>query len=313
MTARMVGIIVALCVITPALSQSRPATSEPSSTGQVGTITGTDVYVRSGPGATEYPCAKIHMPSKVTVVGKTGDWLEILPVPGTFSVISKKYVQADATGATGVVTADQVFIHPAGDLRTSDFWKVHGNKLAKGDKVKILGSTGDYYQIESPQGAHFYVSSTLVDLVGGVARVTPLKSTTQTSGTEVVTINKTKITRTTTSAPSAIPAGEMEAFRAVEAELKEQFSKGDADKIDVKGLMEKFLALNVTDARLKAWVDYYVKYLQVMLDQKSNAVARDEMVRETLKRIGDIDEDLKKERNTKIGVGTLGTPRYQAR
>ena len=47
-------------------------------------ITGTDVYVRSGPGRSYYFCSKLNSPEKVTVVGHEHGWLEIIPPHGSF-------------------------------------------------------------------------------------------------------------------------------------------------------------------------------------------------------------------------------------
>ncbi|KKK75290.1 hypothetical protein LCGC14_2875170, partial [marine sediment metagenome] len=49
-------------------------TTPPAAFPYQGTVTGTDVYVRSGPGDS-YPCLKLSSPAKVKVVGQAFGWL----------------------------------------------------------------------------------------------------------------------------------------------------------------------------------------------------------------------------------------------
>lgn len=257
----VIGLVVALLIV-PAWGQSKPA----SDTQSIGTITGTDVYVRSGPSATAYPCAKVHKPGTVTIVGKTGEWLEILPPAGTFSVIKKEFLTKETDGS-GTATADAVYVRPGGELRTNDFWGIHG-KLNKGDKVKILGEIGDFYKIESPSGAHFYVSSRYVSTDGtaAVAAVTPTSSPTEgTLGGATVQVIHSSTTQTVTKVKPTYFA-ELEAFRAVDKELTDEWAKPHEQR-DYKGLLAKFQALNITEPNLKPFQEHRIKQLETILDR----------------------------------------------
>ncbi len=140
---------------------SRPA-SQPSTDGHYeGIVTATDVYVRARPGLTEYVCTKVSHPTRVTVVGRKGRWLKILPVAGTFSVVEKKSVRLDTTGKVGTLTDDNVWIRAGGKLHSKDFWAIQA-RAKKGDKVNIIGQTGDFYKITPPSGACFWISEVYV-------------------------------------------------------------------------------------------------------------------------------------------------------
>ena len=127
----------------------------------VGLLNGNNVYVRSGPGEQAYVCSRISVPDKVTVVGKTGDWLKILPPTGCFSVVNKSYIQLDPTGKIGTMSGDNVFCRAAGDLRSSQFFAVQ-RRLRKGEQVQILGEVAEFYKIVPPSDVYFFISSRYV-------------------------------------------------------------------------------------------------------------------------------------------------------
>lgn len=126
-------------------------------------VIGNDVYVRSGPGTAYYHCGKLNAPQRVTVAAaEANNWYKILPPPGSFSWISKKYVTVDPAQPTkGTVTDDVVRVWAGSDfvepMRSSSLQ----TKLNKGASVEIVGSPageGDYYKITPPAGAFLYVS-----------------------------------------------------------------------------------------------------------------------------------------------------------
>ena len=57
-----------------------------------GEVTANDVYVRSGPSLNHYTICKLPAGHRVQIVGDRGDWYEVLPPEGTFSLISSEYV-----------------------------------------------------------------------------------------------------------------------------------------------------------------------------------------------------------------------------
>ena len=149
-------------VARPAARPVAQPASRPSTDGDYeGIVTATDVYVRARPGLTEYVCAKVSHPTRVTVVGSRGQWLKILPVAGTFSVIRKQSVRLDATGKGGTVTDDKGWIRAGGKLHSQDFWVIQ-RRAKRGTKLDIIGQTGDYYKITPPSGVYFWISERYV-------------------------------------------------------------------------------------------------------------------------------------------------------
>lgn len=126
-------------------------------------IVGTEVYVRSGPGTAYYQCGKLSAPVRVNVVGFThNNWFQITPPPGSFSWISKTYVELDkANPKKGVVTGDAVRVWAGSDfvepMRSSSLQ----TKLNKGDFVTVIGAPegeGDYYKITPPKDSSLWIS-----------------------------------------------------------------------------------------------------------------------------------------------------------
>jgi uncharacterized protein YraI len=124
-------------------------------------ITGDDVYVRSGPGTQYYNCGKARKDEKVKVVGNKFSWLQIVAPAGSYSWISKQYVQIDPQNSTsGTVIGDAVRVYAGSD----EVQPMHSTsmqlKLNKGDKVTIVGEEKDgYCKIAPPEGAYLWVSS----------------------------------------------------------------------------------------------------------------------------------------------------------
>jgi uncharacterized protein YgiM (DUF1202 family) len=124
-------------------------------------IIGDDVYVRSGPGTQYYNCGKARKDEKVKVVGNKFSWLQIVAPAGSYSWISKQYVQIDPQNNTsGTVIGEAVRVYAGSD----EVQPMHSTsmqlKLNKGDKVTIVGEEKDgYCKIAPPEGAYLWVSS----------------------------------------------------------------------------------------------------------------------------------------------------------
>jgi uncharacterized protein YgiM (DUF1202 family) len=157
--------------VTPPAAQPQPASPAVTEEAKaakpqfpyVAEIIGTEVFVRSGPGTAYYHCGKLNAPQRVTVVGFThNNWFQILPPPGSFSWISKTYVEIDKTNPKkGTVTGDAVRIWAGSDfvepMRSSSLQ----TKLNKGAAVEIVGELeveGDYYKITPPSDAYLWIS-----------------------------------------------------------------------------------------------------------------------------------------------------------
>ena len=242
-----------------------------------GVISGNDVYVRSGPGTGAYACAKLSAPARVTVVGQLDSWLKVLPPKGCYSVVSKDYVKPDATGKTGTISGDNVWVRAAGVLRDADFFTLQ-SRLNTNDTVEIIGRSGDYYQIKPPKDAHFWIAAQFVkraDAAAGTAEA-PTGSVPATGGTVsvgVVPRNESTDGETTlpTTAPVPRPAatgGEvqipvgMEQFAAAEKLLLAEYKKPVSDR-NYDSLLAAYNAVNVTgdNENLKKYVDFRISLI----------------------------------------------------
>lgn len=138
-------------------------------------ITGDDVYIRSGQGTQYYNSGKVRKGDKVKVVGNKFSWLQIVPPAGSYSWISKQYVQIDPQNNTsGTVIGDAVRVYAGSD----EVQPMHSTslqvKLNKGDKVTIVGEEKDgYCKIAPPEGAYLWVSSQHAKPLGTMMVSTP--------------------------------------------------------------------------------------------------------------------------------------------
>jgi hypothetical protein len=126
----------------------------------VAEITADNVNVRSGPGTNYYACGKLKQNDRVTVVGSQFSWSCVVPPPGNFSWISRRYVKiSDDNANVGIVT-DEARVY----VGTEDLDPIRSTrtqfKLNKDDRVQLLGELkSDYYKIAPPTGAYRWIST----------------------------------------------------------------------------------------------------------------------------------------------------------
>lgn len=131
-----------------------------------GEVKGDDVYVRSGPSENYYPVSKLDAGDRVTIVGETGDWYEILPLEDTFSFISGDYVDT-TDNQTGVVNGHNVRVRAGSALpEFNKLMYVVQTKLSKGAEVTILGRLPDgFLRIKPPAGVTVWINRNYVEFV----------------------------------------------------------------------------------------------------------------------------------------------------
>jgi len=294
MTARMIA---ALCVVAmwtvPAWTQAEK--SEEGTAGQyVGVITGTNVYVRGGPGTTAYPCTKLSTPAQITVVGKTPGWLKIAAPPDCFSAISKDLVKVDETLKTGTVIGDNVFARAGGTLRTSQFNLIQV-RLMNGDKVQILGEADGYYKIVPPPGAYFWISDQYVKSLTAAAA----PEETATKPAEEAAAPRPPAAPGNVARPPAPPPAEAEdaalaAFRAAEKDLVAEMRKPYTQR-DLQGLIAKYQAINIGGSEFLAhWIPARVKFLQSALQLTNELKEVEASVKDTADKQKEYEEQLVK-------------------
>ena len=147
--------------------ETRPVTGE-------GEVNANDVYVRSGDSLNHYTITKLKAGDLVLVVGERGEWYEILPPEGTFSLVSGDFI--DTTDQqSGVINGDNVRVR-AGSLLNENKYTVQ-TLLAKGTPVSILGRNPDgFVRIKPPAGATLWVNRSYVQLRTGGA-TSPVRET----------------------------------------------------------------------------------------------------------------------------------------
>jgi uncharacterized protein YgiM (DUF1202 family) len=170
----------ALCVVgSVALVASADVIAQTADTRTLmglGEVTANDVYVRSGDSLNHYTICKLKAGDHVTVVGERGEWYEILPPEGTFSLISGDFVDT-TDNQTGTVNGDNVRVR-AGSLLNENKYTVQ-TLLAKGTPLTIMGRNPDgFVRIKPPSGATLWVSRSFVQLrTDGAAAAKPADET----------------------------------------------------------------------------------------------------------------------------------------
>jgi len=139
-------------------AETRPVMGE-------GEIIANDVYVRSGDSLNHYTISKLKAGDRVFVVSERGEWYEILPPEGTYSLISGDFIDM-TDNQNGVVNGDNVRVR-AGSLLNENKYTVQ-TLLAKGTPVSILGRNPDgFVRIKPPTGATLWVNRSYVQLRTG--------------------------------------------------------------------------------------------------------------------------------------------------
>jgi uncharacterized protein YgiM (DUF1202 family) len=135
----------------------------------VGEINTNQISVHSGPSNNFYPTTKLKKGEKVTVVGKKGEWLKILPPEGSFSYVPQVYVTRRGEGKVGRVNSP---LNVRAGSTLNGMKTTVQTKLDPDQDVTILGEDDEYFKITPPEGAYLYVNAQYV---------TPTKVTGQTS------------------------------------------------------------------------------------------------------------------------------------
>jgi len=140
-----------------------------------GEINANDVYVRSGDSLNHYTIIKLKAGDRVSIVGERGEWYEILPPEGTFSLVSGDYVDT-ADDKTGVINGANVRVRAGSSLNDNKY--TVQTQLNKGAAVEILGRNPDgFFRIKPPAGATVWISKQFVNLPGEIRHMATTSST----------------------------------------------------------------------------------------------------------------------------------------
>ena len=145
------------------------------------------VRLRAGPGTRYTIVGKVRLGARIAVLGEKEGWY-MTPFPaGRWCWIAKRYIRvtgkAMAGGKPGMVTANNVRIRAAGDLRS-----VIVAVRNAGDKVNIVGEAGDWYKVSPPEEARAWIYREYVDLLeeDRTPKIEVLKSGDDSGGDEIL-------------------------------------------------------------------------------------------------------------------------------
>jgi uncharacterized protein YraI len=162
MYSRVILLLITIAIpLQVASAAQEPADVNLPSVPYIAEITGSNINIRSGPGMNYYRCGKLNKPDRVTVVGHKSGWSRIVPPPGSFSWISKQYLQIDPKNPTiGIVTADEVRVWAGSELVEPIHSASLQIKLNIGRTVALMGEEkSGYCKIVPPEGAYLWVST----------------------------------------------------------------------------------------------------------------------------------------------------------
>jgi uncharacterized protein YgiM (DUF1202 family) len=301
-----------------ARAQTAPAESRRAGIIGEAEITANDVYVRSGDSLNHYTICKLKAGDRVTVVGERGEWYEILPPEGTFSLLSGDYVDT-TDNQKGVVNGNNVRVR-AGSLLNENKYTVQA-LLSKGVEVTILGRNPDgFLRIKPPQGATVWVSRAFAQLrsdsrptsAQGGDTATPSDSTgaapaTSPASTSASADGPTTGPRTigtptpgTSNASKAASSGDVGAWQKKLDELDFATNK-ELEKPVVERHLDQFIA-KYREASEQANNELVRQYAQRRIEEISTTVEAATAYHQ-LKKLDDIAETRRREfRSSRAGI-----------
>lgn len=261
-----------------AASQPAAATAPAARISGTGTVTGNDVYVRSGFSTNYYPVLKLQKGDRVNVVSNAYGWLEITPPPGAFSLVEKTRV--DKTGENTGTVNDLAQVYAGSDLSEHHYAKQV--KLGKGEKVRIIGETadGDFYKMAPPEGATLWISGDFVKSgAGGESpAIEPVKTGELTkaqreAASDTVPVETPKKTAPAPAKPSVPPSdpqlmqANRDQIRAIETEITDELRK-PATEQNLEALVGKLnvLAEQKEDITAQVYAKTRIEQLRAQME-----------------------------------------------
>ena len=120
---------------------------------------GTKIHCKAG---RTYITGELAKGTLVHVENVVQGWYKIHPTAGSYSFVSKGFVDARGRGDSGTVNRNRTAVKAVNlrDKGNSYYTQVH---LSKGTQVQILGEYGSYYMIKPPKGAYVYARAAAVE------------------------------------------------------------------------------------------------------------------------------------------------------
>ena len=238
-------------------------------------VVGQNIYVRSGPSATAYHCVQVAAPSRVTVVGKSGTWLKILPPKGCYSVVSKRSVAVDADGKKGKIVGENVWARAGGFPTEPDEFSMLQKALAADQPVMIVGQTGNYYKIVPPSGAYFWIAAESVKRVAG--ETTPVGPMPKPTTKPVAK----PTTRPVVPKIDTRPHPDIVALGAIDKDLRLEYRKPAKDR-DYETILARYKALKpAKDSGAEPHIAARVTLLEIEITRQADAAKVADVVAKT--------------------------------
>lgn len=281
-------------------------------------ITANDVYVRSGDSLNHYTICKLKAGDRVTVVGERGEWYEILPPEGNFSLVSGDYVDT-TDNQKGVINGNNVRVR-TGSLLNENKYTVQ-SLLSKGVEVTILGRNPDgFLRIKPPQGATVWVSrafaqlrsdsrpasvqggdtATPSDTTGAASATSPASSSASANGPTTGPRTIGTPTPGTSNAPRAVSSGDVDGWQKKLEELDSATNKELQKPVAERHL--DLLVAKYREASEQANSEMIRQYAQRRIEEIGTAVEATTAYHQ-LKKLDDIAETKRREyRASRAGI-----------
>ncbi|MDD3692623.1 MAG: SH3 domain-containing protein [Oscillospiraceae bacterium] len=133
-------------------SMASAAGAAPSSTSQTGTVTASSLNVRAGPSTSHSIMHTLWNGNQINVIGESGNWYNIRLSDGRTGWVSKDYI-ASQMNTTGTVTATRLNVR-TGPSTSHNIM----HTLWNGNRVNIIGESGNWYNIRLSDGRTGWVS-----------------------------------------------------------------------------------------------------------------------------------------------------------
>lgn len=251
------------------------------------------VRVRSGPGDSYYHTMLLNRGAPVTVVGNQFEWLKIVPPEGSFSYVSKAFVEKTGD-KVGRITADTLNVRAGSQM--NQLKSTVQCQLVKGSEVLILEEDDAYYRIKPPADAYLFVHESYVDPVKLINETSPTTRPARNEGNVANQLENPEAGPTTrpaeavAMAPTTQPSQSQQNARAefdrLEADLRASSAKA-LDEQPIANLLagyEKLLQGNHLTGANRHIADLRVRALQMKLrDQEEYLATRKQQAEATEK------------------------------
>ena len=129
----------------------------------IGKVKATELNIRGGPSDKYGVLARLKYGDTLTVLSQQNDWYQVTPTAGIAFYVSTKYLHVTKDNRAEV-SAELLNVRTATNTKQPPL-----SQLKRGDSVTVVATSGEWTQINAPQGIGVWVSSKYIDYVGPAA------------------------------------------------------------------------------------------------------------------------------------------------